>query len=75
VEAVLIKIWIAAEHWWSMPLIPALGGRGRWISEFEVSLVCRVSSRTEKPCLEKNQKPNQNKKNPKKQKQNGLLFK
>jgi hypothetical protein len=23
-----------------------LGGRGRWISEFEASLVCRVSSRT-----------------------------
>ena len=29
-----------------MPLIPAFGGRGRWISEFEASLVCRVSSRT-----------------------------
>jgi hypothetical protein len=30
-----------------MPLIPALGGRGRgrWISEFEASLVYRVSSR------------------------------
>jgi hypothetical protein len=23
-----------------------LGGRGRWISEFEASLVCKVSSRT-----------------------------
>jgi hypothetical protein len=23
-----------------------LGGRGRWISEFKASLVCRVSSRT-----------------------------
>jgi hypothetical protein len=34
-----------------------LGGRSRWISEFETSLVYRVSSRTaratEKPCLEK----------------------
>jgi hypothetical protein len=35
-----------------------LGGRGRQISEFEASLVYRVSSRTsqgytEKPCLEK----------------------
>jgi hypothetical protein len=35
-----------------------LGGRGRRISEFEASLVYRVSSRTargytEKPCLEK----------------------
>jgi hypothetical protein len=28
------------------PLIPALGSRGRRISEFEVSLVYRVSSRT-----------------------------
>jgi hypothetical protein len=32
-----------------------LGGRGRWISKFEASLVYRVSSRTaraiEKPCL------------------------
>ena len=34
-----------------------MGGRSRWISEFETSLVYRVSSRTaratEKPCLEK----------------------
>jgi hypothetical protein len=34
-----------------------LGGRDRWISEFEASLVYRVSSRsqgyTEKLCLEK----------------------
>jgi hypothetical protein len=29
-----------------MPLIPALWGRGRWISEFEASLVYKVSSRT-----------------------------
>jgi hypothetical protein len=27
-------------------LIPALQGRGRWISEFEASLVYKVSSRT-----------------------------
>jgi hypothetical protein len=39
-----------------------LGGRGRWISEFEASLVYRVSSRgrqgyTEKPpCLKKPEK-------------------
>jgi hypothetical protein len=31
--------------WWRMPLIPALGGRGRQISEFKASLVYRVSSR------------------------------
>jgi hypothetical protein len=29
-----------------MPLIPALGRRGRQISEFKASLVYRVSSRT-----------------------------
>ena len=28
------------------PLIPDPGGRGRWITEFEVSLVSRGSSRT-----------------------------
>ena len=27
-------------------MIPALGGRGKWISEFEANLVYRVSSRT-----------------------------
>jgi hypothetical protein len=52
-----------------MPLIPALGGRGRQICEFEASLVYRVSSRTvratQKPCLEKNKNKNKqtNKKN------------
>jgi hypothetical protein len=29
-----------------MPLIPALGGRGRQISEFKASLIYRVSFRT-----------------------------
>jgi hypothetical protein len=29
-----------------MPLIPALGRQSRWISEFEASLVYKVSSRT-----------------------------
>jgi hypothetical protein len=33
------------EPWWHIPLIPALGGRGRLISEFEPSLVYKVSSR------------------------------
>jgi hypothetical protein len=32
--------------WWRTPLIPALRGRGRQISESEASLVYRVSSRT-----------------------------
>jgi hypothetical protein len=38
-----------------------LGGRGRWISEFEASLVFRVSSRTARATqrnpVSKNQKP------------------
>jgi hypothetical protein len=38
-----------------------LGGRGRWISEFEASLVYRVSSRTARATqrnpVSKNQKP------------------
>jgi hypothetical protein len=33
-----------------------LGGRGRQISEFQASLVYKVSSRTEKSCLEKPKK-------------------
>ena len=41
--------------WWYMLLIPTLGGRGRWRSEFKVSLVYRVSSRkaktAQKNCL------------------------
>jgi hypothetical protein len=44
-----------------------LGGRGRWISEFEASLVCKVSSRTARaiqrnPVSKKNKKTKQNKK-------------
>jgi hypothetical protein len=46
-----------------------LGGRGRWISEFEANLVYRVSSRTAKAIQRnpvskkpKNKKPNNNKK-------------
>jgi hypothetical protein len=42
-----------------------LGGRGRWISEFEASLVYRVSSgaarATQRNPVSKNQKPKQNK--------------
>jgi hypothetical protein len=44
------KFYLKKKHkfsrvWWYMPLIPALG-RGRRISEFEASLVYKVSSRT-----------------------------
>jgi hypothetical protein len=53
-------------EWWCTPLIPALGGRGRWISEFKASLVYKVSSRTaratEKPRLEKPKKKKKKKK-------------
>ena len=35
-----------AGQWWLTPLIPALGGRNKLISEFEASLVYRASSRT-----------------------------
>jgi len=46
-----------------MPLIPAhLGGRGRRISEFEASLVYRVSSRTTKATQRNPDSKNQKKK-------------
>ena len=41
----LPKLTIGFVQWWRTPLIPALGSRGRWISEFKASLVYRVSSR------------------------------
>jgi hypothetical protein len=48
---------------WRMPLIPEHGGRGRRISEFEASLVYRVSYRTaravQKNSVSKNQQPKQ----------------
>lgn len=31
--------------WWHTPLVLAVGGRGRWISEVEANLVYRVCSR------------------------------
>ena len=44
-----------------MPLIPALRGRGRWISEFEASLVYKVSSRTARAIQRNPVSKNQNK--------------
>jgi hypothetical protein len=41
-----IKTFLSARRWWRMPLIQHLGGRDRQISEFEASLVYKVSSRT-----------------------------
>jgi hypothetical protein len=43
-----------------------LGGRGRWISEFEASLVYRVSSRTARAIQRNPVSKNNNKKIPKK---------
>jgi hypothetical protein len=52
-----------------------LGGRGRWISEFEASLVYKVSSRTARaiqrnPVSKIQTKPNQTKTKQNKTKQN-----
>jgi hypothetical protein len=51
------------QAWWRTPLIPALGRQGQaagWISEFEASLVYKVSSRTARAIqrnpVSKNQK-------------------
>jgi hypothetical protein len=53
-----------ARRWWHTPLTPALGSR--WISEFETSLLYRVSSRTARATqrnpVSKNQKQNKTKK-------------
>uniref|UniRef100_A0A8C6HXA9 microtubule-severing ATPase n=1 Tax=Mus spicilegus TaxID=10103 RepID=A0A8C6HXA9_MUSSI len=47
IMAVVLKMPDIAGQWWHTPLIPALGGRGRRISEFEASLVCRVTGQKE----------------------------
>jgi hypothetical protein len=46
-----------------------LGGRGRWISEFETSLIYRVSSRTAR-AIQRNPVSKNKNKNKKKTKQN-----
>jgi hypothetical protein len=43
---IIVYDCIKNELLWCTPLIPALRGRGRQISEFEVSLFYKVSSRT-----------------------------
>jgi hypothetical protein len=45
-----------------------LGGRGRWISEFEASLVYRVSSRTASRAIQRNPVSEKNKKTKKQNK-------
>jgi hypothetical protein len=50
-------------QWWRTPLIPALGRqRQAWISEFEASLVYRVSSRTARATQRNSVLKNQKKK-------------
>jgi hypothetical protein len=51
-----------------------LGGRGRRISEFEASLVYRVSSRTARATQKNPVSKNQKKKKKKKRKEKKLLF-
>jgi hypothetical protein len=55
-----------------------LGGRGRWISKFEASLVYRVSSRTARatqknPVSKKKSKNNNNNNNNKQQKKENKI--
>jgi hypothetical protein len=57
----------SAGQWWHTPLTQHSGGRGRWISEFEASLVYRVSSRTAR-VIQRNP-------GSKKQKQKKVIFK
>jgi hypothetical protein len=61
-----------AGQWWRTPLIPAPGRQRRRISEFEASLVYKVSSRTaratqRKPVLKNKQTNKQTKKKTKPQ--------
>jgi uncharacterized protein YqhQ len=63
---------------WRMPLIPASGGRSRQISEFEASLVYKVSSRTARATqrnpVSKNQTTKPKNKTKTKQKKNLTFF-
>jgi hypothetical protein len=64
------KSKVIAGQWWCTPLIPALEGRGRQISEFEASLVYRVSFRSARATQRNSvseKKPNQPTNQPTKQ--------
>jgi hypothetical protein len=62
-----LKNWATAGHsWWCTSLTQHLGNRGRWVSEFEASLVSRVSSRIARapqrnPVLRKKKKEEEEK--------------
>jgi hypothetical protein len=59
--SILDKIQIKGRAWWHTPLVPALGGRGRQISQFEASLAYKVSSRTARAIQRNPVSKNQNK--------------
>jgi hypothetical protein len=57
-----LKAFLGSQAWWHTPLIPHSGGRGRWISEFEASLLYKVSSRTARATQRNPVSKNKNKK-------------
>lgn len=53
----ILKKMVFMGEWWHTPLIPTVGNRGTHsVSEFEVNLVYRASSRIAKPGLKKPRK-------------------
>ena len=61
----MVNIVNLAGRCWRTPSVPALGCRGREISEFKASLVYRMSSRTVRATQRKTLSQNKNKKNKK----------
>jgi hypothetical protein len=51
-----------------------LGGRGRWISEFEASLVYKMSSRTARATQRNPVSKNQKKKKKKKERKKSIIL-
>jgi hypothetical protein len=67
-----IRFCILSRAWWRMPLIPALGRQSRRISEFEASLIYKVSSRAARAIQRNPVSKNQKKKQTNKKKQAGV---